>query len=184
MILIIGLGNPGKKYEYTRHNFGFISLNSLAKKNNITWKKHTTSNSLITYFKLKKEKIILAKPQNFINNSGISVKSLKQYYKIPTNKIIIIYDDIDITFNKLKISKSKSSGGHNGIYSIIQNLKSKEFIRIRLGIGPKKGKLESFVLKEFNKKEKNIIQEIIDTSHLALEEILNNNYDSAANKYN
>ena len=122
MKLIIGLGNPKKKYKYTRHNFGFLSLNSLSKKNNLTWKKHKISNSLITDFKYNKEKIILAKPQTFMNNSGSAVKLLKQYYKLPTNKIIVIYDDLDLPFNKLRISKSKSAGGHKGVDSIIKYL--------------------------------------------------------------
>ncbi len=184
MKLIIGLGNPEKKYQHTRHNFGFLSLNSLSKKNNLTWKKHKTSNSLITNFKYNKEKIILAKPQTFMNNSGSAAKLLKQYYKLPTNKIIVIYDDLDLPFNKLKISKSKSSGGHKGVDSIIQYLKSKEFIRMRLGIGPKKDNAESFVLGKFNEEQTKKLPEIIDTSHLALEEILAEGYDSASNKYN
>ncbi len=184
MKLIIGLGNPEKEHKYTRHNFGFLCLDSLAKKNNLTWQNNKASNSLITDYKYNKEKIILAKPQTYMNNSGYAVSLLKKYYKLPTNKIIVIYDDLDLPFNKLRISKSKSAGGHNGVDSIIKYLKSKEFIRIRLGVGPQKGKAESFVLHKFNKEEKNKLSEVLDTSHLALEEILNKDYNSAANKYN
>ena len=184
MKLIIGLGNPEKKYQDTRHNFGFLCLDSLAKKNNLLWHNNKTNNSLITDFKFKKEKIILAKPQTFMNNSGYAVSLLKKYYNLPPHKIIVIYDDLDLPFNKLRISKSKSAGGHKGVDSIIKYLKSKEFIRMRLGIGPQKGKAESFVLQKFKKEEKRKLPEIIDTSHLALEEILNKDYNSAANKYN
>lgn len=184
MKLIIGLGNPGKDYEYTRHNFGFLSLNSLAKKYNSTWKNHKISNSLITDFKFNREKIILAKPQTFMNNSGSTVSILKKYYKLKPENIIIIYDDIDIPFTKIRISKNKSAGGHNGIESIIKYLKSKDFLRIRLGIGPQRGKAESFVLKKFNKEQKKKIQNILDISNLVIEEVLNKDYNSAANKYN
>ncbi len=184
MKLIIGLGNPGKDYEYTRHNFGFLSLDSLANKYNSTWKNHKASNSLITDFKFKRERIILVKPQTFMNNSGSTVSILKKYYKLKLDDIIVIYDDIDLPFDKIRISKSKSAGGHNGVDSIIKYLKSKEFIRIRLGIGPQKGKAESFVLKEFNKEQKNKLQNILDNSNLDLEEILDKDYNSAANKYN
>ena len=171
MKLIIGLGNPDKEYEQTRHNFGYLSTDSLASKKEISWTKHKQSNSLIASFQGKKEKIILAKPLTYMNNSGKAVKALKQYYKTPVNRIIVIYDDIDLLYGKIRISKNRSAGGHKGIDSIIEHLKSKDFKRIRLGIGPQKGKAEDFVLKKFSSTEKKKLNEIIDTSNLILENI-------------
>ncbi|MBT4209834.1 MAG: aminoacyl-tRNA hydrolase [Candidatus Komeilibacteria bacterium] len=184
MKLIIGLGNPDKEYEATRHNFGWLALDSLAAKKEISWTKHKQSNSLIASWQGKKEKIIFAKPLTYMNNSGKAVKALKQYYKTPVNRIIVIYDDIDLPYGKIRISKNRSAGGHKGIDSMIAHLKSKDFKRIRLGIGPQKGKAEDYVLKKFSSTEKKKLNEILDTSHLILEDILSKSFDQAANKYN
>jgi len=184
MKLIIGLGNPDKEYEMTRHNFGWLVLDSLAAKKEVNWTKHKQSNSLIASWQGKKEKIVLAKPLTYMNNSGKAAKALKQFYKIPTNKIFAIYDDIDLPYGKIRISKNRSAGGHKGIDSMIEQLKSKDFKRIRLGIGPQKGKAEEFVLKKFSSAEKKQLNEILDTSHLILEYALENSFDEAANKYN
>lgn len=184
MKLIIGLGNPDKEYEMTRHNFGWLALDSLATKKEVNWTKHKQSNSLIADFKGKKEKVILAKPLTYMNNSGQAVKALKQFYKIPVNKILIIYDDIDLPYGKIRLSKNRSAGGHRGVDSIIEQLKSKDFKRIRLGIGPQQGKAEDFVLKKFSGEEKKQLSEIIDTSYLVIEDILENDFNYAANKYN
>ena len=184
MRLIIGLGNPDKEYEMTRHNFGWLALDSLALKKEINWTKHKPSNSLTADFGSKKEKIVLAKPLTYMNNSGLAVKALKQFYKIPVNKILVIYDDVDLPYGKIRISKNRSAGGHKGVDSIIEQLKSKDFKRIRLGIGPQQGSAEDFVLKKFSSDEKKQLNEIIDTSHLVIEDVLENGFDYAANKYN
>lgn len=184
MKLIIGLGNPDKEYEFTRHNFGYLVLDSLASKKELNWTKHKASNSLLTNFQGKKEKVIIAKPLTYMNNSGQAVKALKQFYKTPVNKIIVIYDDIDLPYGKVRVSKNRSAGGHKGLESIIEHLGSKDFKRIRLGIGPQIGKAEDFVLKTFSSDEKKKLNELLDTSHLVLEEILDKGFDTAANKYN
>lgn len=184
MKLIIGLGNPDKEHCCTRHNFGWMAVDSLVDKNESNWQKHKNSNSLVCEYKHGREKIVLAKPLTYMNNSGQAVKALKKYYKLPVNKIIIIYDDIDLPFGKHRLSKNRGAGGHRGIESIIQHLKSKDFKRLRLGIGPQKGKSEQFVLKKFSADEKKKLPEIIDTAHLIIEAILNKNFDLAANKYN
>jgi len=183
MRLIIGLGNPDKEHEQTRHNFGWLVLDSLTEKKELNWTKNKQSNSLIATLE-GKEKIILVKPLTYMNNSGQAVKALKQFYKIPVNKIIVIYDDIDLPYGKIRISKNRSAGGHKGVDSIIQHLKSKDFKRLRLGIGPQKGKAEDFVLEKFSAEEKKQLKEIIDTSHLVLEDILDKGFDIAASKYN
>jgi len=184
MKLIIGLGNPESNYQWHRHNFGYLALDNIASKNNLTWQQHKISNSLVVEFQLGKEKILLAKPLTFMNNSGLAVQALKHFYKIPDKNIIVIHDDLDLDFGKLRISYNRSAGGHNGLISIIEQIKSKDFTRIRLGIGPQKGKAEDFVLKDFSKEEKKQLPEITDTVYLALETILNDGTDKAANKYN
>jgi len=184
MKLIVGLGNPDKEYQNTRHNFGWLVVDALAEKKQLKWTKHQTGHSLTTDFNLGREKIILAKPLTYMNNSGQAVSSLQQFFKISKTELVVVYDDIDLPFGKIRISTNRSAGGHNGLESIINHLKSKDFKRIRLGIGPQTGAAEDFVLKKFNSSEKRKLSEIIDTSHLILETILEKGFDWAANKYN
>lgn len=184
MKLIVGLGNPDKEYQNTRHNLGWLVLDALAEKKQLKWTRHQSGHSLTTDFSLGKEKIILAKPLTYMNNSGQAVSSLQKFFKISTNDLLVIYDDIDLPFGKIRISNNRSAGGHNGVESIINQIKSKDFKRIRLGIGPQTGPAEDFVLKKFNSSEKIKLSEIIDTSHLILETILEKSFDWAANKYN
>lgn len=184
MRLIIGLGNPDKEYLHTRHNFAWMSLDNLALKYNLNWTKNKNSNSLITSFISGREKIILAKPLTYMNNSGIATRALKNFFKLPNNKIIVVYDDLDLPYGNIKLSKNRNSGGHKGVESIIEQLKSKDFKRIRLGIGPKVGNAEDFVLQKFNAEEKNKLKEILDTSNLIIENILQKGFDKATTKYN
>lgn len=184
MKLIIGLGNPGKEYQQTRHSFGFLALDAILAKKKLTWSKDKDSQSLLAIFQDEDEKIILCQAQTFMNNSGEAVQKLKKFYKLKNEDIIVVYDDLDLIFGTFKISTKRSSGGHNGIESIIEHLKSIDFIRLRLGIGPQIGKAEDFVLKKFNADEKKKIPEIIDSCHLALELIIREGWQAAANKYN
>ena len=135
-------------------------------------------------FKLEKEKALLVKPLTFMNKSGLTVKYLKQFYKVTRHKLVIIHDDLDLPFGLLRLSRNKSAGGHKGIESIIQEIKTKDFVRIRLGIGPQKGSAEDFVLKKFTAEEKEKLPEIIDSSHLILETLLDQGFTFTANKYN
>lgn len=184
MKLIVGLGNPDKEHCGTRHNFGFMVLDKLIEKRGLVWKQNKKNNCLESSFQYGRKKIFVAKPLSYMNNSGQVIKALKQYYKLPVNKIAVIYDDIDLPFGTIRLSKNRGAGGHKGIESIIQHLKSKDFKRIRLGIGPQKGKSENFVLQKFSSDEKKKLPEIIDTSHLVIEAILKKNFDTAATKYN
>jgi PTH1 family peptidyl-tRNA hydrolase len=184
MKLIIGLGNPEKEHQWTRHNFGWLALDNLAEKHELKWRKHKISQANITELHLGREKIILAKPLTFMNNSGLAVVALKQFYKIRSKDVIVVYDELALDFGKIRISQNRSAGGHNGVESIIQNIKSKEFVRIRLGIGPQLGKAEKFVLQKFSREEKKKLPEIIDTTYLAIETVLKEGVDKAANQYN
>jgi len=144
MVLIVGLGNPGKKYEKTRHNIGSKIISELES--------------------LNLENISLAKPTTFMNESGKAVKKLLKSYKLNPNDLIIIHDDIDIPLGEFKIQKNRGSAGHKGIQSIIDALGTKDFQRIRIGICPQKGKpkdVEKFVLQNFTKSEEKILKQVI-----------------------
>lgn len=163
MKIIVGLGNPGEKFEGTRHNLGFAVLNKMQKENKFpNFSLNKKLKTEISEGILNEEKIILAKPQTFMNLSGGAVSLLMKYYK--KGELIIIHDDVDIALGKIKESNNSGSAGHKGVQSIIDSLKTKEFKRIRIGILPQKGKpsdIDKFVLKKFSETEEKIIKEII-----------------------
>ena len=162
MRLIVGLGNPGEEYKKTRHNAGFLAVNEIA--NNFHFPTSNSKfNAEISQATLNNEKIFLVKPQTFMNNSGEAIRAIADYYKINTEDIIIIHDDLDIPLGEYKISKNKNSGGHKGVQSIIDYLRTKDFTRIRIGIMTENKKIptEKFVLEEFNKDELEKINKII-----------------------
>jgi PTH1 family peptidyl-tRNA hydrolase len=155
MKLIIGLGNPGEKYQKTRHNIGFILLDLLAEEMNINFELNSNLNAEIAEFKQGTEKILLCKPQTFMNNSGQAVSKIINYYKIDLKDILVIQDEIDLPFGKIKFATNSSSAGHKGIQSIVDHLGTQEFQRLRFGINHETNPLptEIFVLKNFSQKE-------------------------------
>jgi len=163
MFLIIGLGNPGSKYIKTRHNIGFRVLDEFQNENNFSdFEFSKKFNSLISDGIIKKKAIILAKPQTFMNSSGIAVKKLINFYKIKSSAIIVIHDDIDLFFGTIKVSERRGSAGHKGVESIIKELGTKDFIRLRIGIKDKKLKYkntEKYVLEKFTEQEEKQIKE-------------------------
>ena len=164
MKLIIGLGNPGKKYEKTRHNTGFLVVNKIA--NNFQFPVsgfNSKFNAEISQDAIDNEKVILVKPLTFMNSSGQAVRAVLDYYKIDPRDIIVIHDDLDIPLGEYKISKNKNSGGHKGVQSIIDYLRTKDFTRIRIGIMTENKKIptEKFVLERFSEKEVGIVEGII-----------------------
>ncbi|RKD20915.1 peptidyl-tRNA hydrolase, PTH1 family [Caminicella sporogenes DSM 14501] len=184
MYVIVGLGNPGKKYEGTRHNVGFDVVEYLGYRNNIDIKK-IKHKALIGEGMIEGKKVMLVKPQTFMNLSGESVLEICRYYDVDFNKLIVIYDDIDIDFGKIRIRKKGSAGTHNGMRNIIYNLQSDEFPRIRIGIGkPEKGDLVSYVIGKFKDDEKEDILISIKTAACALECIIREGIDKAMNMYN
>lgn len=188
MILIVGLGNPGIKYERTRHNIGFRVLDKFQKENDFPdFKFSKKSNSLISKKNTGKEKIILSKSETFMNSSGQTVKKLTTYYSIPTINLITVHDDIDLLLGKMRISKNKGSAGHKGVESIIKELGSKNFARLRIGIGNQKLEVKNrwkFVLKNFTKKEEKIVEKIIKENCSALKMILSKGLEKAMNEFN
>ncbi len=156
-VLIVGLGNPGTKFKYTRHNAGFLALDYLREKWGLgDFKGEERFLAQISQGDVEGKKIILAKPQSFMNNSGVSVKSLIKNLKLKIKNLIVVHDDSDLAFGKIKVSQGAGPAGHKGVKSIIDELRTKNFVRARIGIRPEgsKEKAENFVLKNFSRQEK------------------------------
>ena len=186
MLVIVGLGNPDDKYQGTRHNVGFDVIDLLAEKYNIavdTKKQRAYIGKGI----IGGQKVILAKPQTYMNLSGESVRSLVEYYKVdPETELLIIFDDISLDVGQLRIRKKGSAGGHNGIKNIIANLGTSVFQRIKVGVGekPKGYDLADYVLGRFSKEERELIKEGFECAAEAVAMITAGEIDQAMNKYN
>ena len=183
MKLIVGLGNPGKKYEHTRHNMGFDVVDLFSELAQIDIDKDAFK-GLVGRGKVFDEDVYLLKPQTFMNLSGESVREIVSYFKIPKEDIIVIYDDLDLEPGKIRLRLSGSSGGHRGIQNIIEQLGTEDIKRIRIGIGKPTYDTIDYVLGKPLKEEQVLIDEAIKKAVDALKEILKNNFDSAMNKYN
>ena len=186
MFIIAGLGNPTKEYEGTRHNVGFAVIDALADKYNISvdTKKHR---ALIGKGMIEGQKVILAKPQTFMNLSGESVRSLLDYYKIDEEEeLLVIYDDISLDVGQLRIRKKGSAGGHNGIKNIIAHLGTQVFARIKVGVGekPKGYDLADYVLGHFSGAERDTMEESYAQAVEAVVQILGGDIDGAMGIYN
>lgn len=164
MKLIVGLGNPGEAYAPSRHNIGFTVVKAVAKKYKAALKKDYTISSLSARIKIAGQNVALAIPLTFMNLSALAVKPLMKKYKIDLNNLLVVCDDLDLEFGRLKIRASGSSAGHRGIQSIIDLLKKEDFARLRIGIGRPNKDLEAadYVLSAFTKKEKMQVSEIIE----------------------
>lgn len=184
MILVIGLGNPGEKFENTRHNAGFVALDFFAKHHSfVDFKMVKKHNALVS----EKDDVMLVKPQTFMNESGKAVKKITTHYKLPTTNLVVVHDEIDLLLGKFKITKDSGSGGHKGVDSIISHLGTKDFIRFKIGVCPEKGKptsVETFVIKKFTKEEKDILDPIIAKTADALDFFIKNGLERAMNEYN
>ncbi|MBW5378270.1 aminoacyl-tRNA hydrolase [Brachyspira pilosicoli] len=184
--LVIGLGNPGEEYKNHRHNIGFIIIDKLAQNLSLKFD-NNKKKSLFTRAKLNNIDFILLKPQTFMNLSGESAIYISKFFNINPEDIIVIYDDMDIPFGTFKIKKGGSSGGHNGIKSLIAQLQTDDFIRLRVGIGrPSFGKkVNDYVLSSFSKSEReNIDNDLGENVIEAIKTILFESYTIAQNKYN
>lgn len=185
MYAVIGLGNPGREYENTRHNIGFNTVDLLADRNGIDINK-IKFKSVYGKGRIGNESVLLLKPQTYMNNSGISVLELCKYYKIPIENILVVVDDIDIDFGTVRIKRKGSAGTHNGLKSIIYHLQRDDFPRIKIGIGspPSEWDLADFVLSRFQNKEEKIIIESIEVACESIETIIKEDIDKAMNKFN
>lgn len=185
MKIIIGLGNPGKDYALTRHNVGFWCIDRLAKRYNLGgWDRR--SSAVICRGKILGENVVLVKPRTYVNNSGRAVLYLLARFHEPANSIVVIYDDLDLSLGRMRVRASGGSGGHNGVKSIIESLKSAEFARIRVGIGrPSEYKdAVDHVLGTFTPHEVDTISEVLDTAEQAVISILRHGVDQTMNRFN
>lgn len=185
MYYIVGLGNPGMQYENTRHNAGFICIDYLARKFDIDVKK-IKFKSLVGQGVISGHKVMLVKPQTYMNNSGEALREIFNYFDFEHNKLIVIYDDIDIDFGSIRIRRKGSAGTHNGMKSIIYNLQFDDFPRIKIAVGKKPSYMDlaNFVLSGFNKEESRIIEEEIMLANESIEMILSEGIEKAMSVYN
>lgn len=184
--LIVGLGNPGAKYETTRHNAGFLCVTKLEDSLGFKVKK-LKYHSLIGDTRIGNKKVLVIKPQTMMNNSGVAVGECAKFYKIPPENIIVIFDDISLEPGKLRIKRKGSAGGHNGIKSIIAHLGSENFPRIKLGVGKKPHPdydLADWVLGNFPKSDIPLMRNAMADACDALEYIISGDIDAAMSKYN
>ncbi|MBM7623892.1 aminoacyl-tRNA hydrolase [Sporohalobacter salinus] len=185
MKLIVGLGNPGFKYVATRHNIGFRVIDNFAAKKQIKIEKEEQE-ALTGSFHFKGEKVILAKPQTYMNNSGRSVGKLADWYNIALKDIIIIYDDLDLKTGQLKIKPSGGHGGHNGVKSIFNHLGTTDISRVRVGIGrpPEYMTVTDYVLGKFDNEEEDKAARAVKEAVEAIEDILLQGIEQSMNNYN
>ena len=185
MYLIVGLGNPEEEYARTRHNMGFDTINKISEKYNIKVNK-SKFNSLYGIGTIEGEKVILLKPQTYMNLSGVAVRDFINFYKLLPENIIVIYDDLDIEPGIIKIRKKGGPGTHNGMKSVVNEIKTKEFCRIRIGIGnpEHKNDLLNYILTRIPDEEYKILQESHTNACESVVEIIKNGIDTAMNKYN
>ena len=186
MFIIVGLGNPGKQYENTRHNIGFEAIDALIDAYNVPYsgKAHK---AMYEKGSIGGQKVILAKPMTYMNLSGESVRELVDYYKVdPETELLVIYDDVSLEPGNIRIRKKGSAGGHNGIKSIIAHLGTQNFQRIKIGVGekPKNWDLADYVLGKFSDEDKKMLEESLKNTIKATELIVMDEIDEAMNLYN
>jgi len=183
--LIVGLGNPGREYHLNRHNIGFLAVDRVGSKMEIPLG-HLRSKALIGEKIFTDKKIFLAKPQTFMNQSGLSVASLLRFYRVPLEQLLVIYDDLDLPLGTIRLRENGSSAGHKGMNSIIEQLGSSDFPRLRLGIGRPNGRMDvmDYVLQDFNDNETEILSLTLDCAFAATELFLNYGIDAAMTKFN
>ena len=186
MWLIAGLGNPGLQYEKTRHNAGFMAADRLSEKHGAQFNKHKFD-AVCADFKINDNRILLVKPQTYMNNSGRAVSALLNFYKIPTDRLIVMFDDISLDIGKLRLRRKGSHGGHNGIKDIIELTGTDDIMRIKIGVGERENRdydLKDWVLGKIPTEQMTDFNKALDRAALAAEEIITRGIDSAMNKYN
>ena len=185
MWIVVGLGNPGRKYSKTRHNVGFLFMKQVAKDWNFKIKRERYS-SRIVEVERKNERILLAMPQSYMNKSGQAVGQILERTREKPEQLIVIYDDLDIPLGEIRIRKEGSPGSHKGMISIVREINSTQFPRIRIGIGPLSPGVSAtdYVLSPFEREERSILKESVGRAQIALELILDGEIEKAMNLYN
>jgi len=186
--MVVGLGNPGLQYEFSRHNIGFRIIDNLAREIETEFKKVKSYDSLISRGKINNHNLRLVKPQTYMNLSGKSVSKIVSYYRISFQDLLIVYDDLNLELGQIRIRKRGSAGGHKGVESIIQYLNSEDIPRLRIGIGKpsinSNFDYASYVLSNFNNNEKDKISEVIQLSTEAIKTVIEDGLEKAMRKYN
>jgi PTH1 family peptidyl-tRNA hydrolase len=183
--LIVGLGNPGRKFERNRHNVGFMLLNRLSIKLSENFGR-VESKALVSKTTYQGERVILVKPQTFMNNSGVSVNSLVRFYQVPLENLLVVYDDVDLPLGILRLRPSGGSAGQKGMQSIIERLGMDEFPRLRIGTGRPPGRIEAadYVLQDFPAQENDILNETLDRAVESVLTFIQDGLDKAMNLFN
>ena len=184
--IIVGLGNPGKEYEYTRHNAGFLTLERLSEKYNVKINK-LKFKSLYSDVLISGKRCLLLKPSTYMNKSGEAVREVMNFYKVPIEKVIVVFDDISLEPSHIRIKRKGTDGGHNGIKNIIYLTGKDNFPRIKIGVGKKphpQYNLADWVLSSFKKEEEKLISEAFDKAVQAIEIIVAGDIDKAMNEFN
>jgi PTH1 family peptidyl-tRNA hydrolase len=183
--LIAGLGNPGKEYQFSRHNMGFLVLENLAARHNISLSKKKFD-ALYGSGDIGSEKALLLTPMTYMNRSGQAVSSFLRYFNLPLDHLIVIHDDLDLSWNRLRLAPNGGAAGHKGILSLFDHLPSKDFIRLRIGIGRPVEKIpvEAYVLQPFSNTEKKEIPPLMDLACEAIETLLSQGLTTAMNRFN
>ena len=185
MKMIVGLGNPGPEYAKTRHNVGFMAIEEIKKSGSFPLER-AKFQAMITKGKLEGEEVLLVRPMTYMNNSGIAVRAVMDFYKLTPRDVVIIYDDTDLDTAAVRIRQRGSSGSHNGMKSIVQHLGTEDFPRIRIGIGkrPAEWDLADYVLSTFPPEEMAKIQEALETTSDAVKTLVKGGVDLAMNRFN
>jgi PTH1 family peptidyl-tRNA hydrolase len=185
MWLIIGLGNPGKEYQRTRHNIGFRVVDRLARERGIQFRKRR-SGAQVAEGRVRRERIVLAKPLTYMNKSGVAVKKLVKASGIPLERLVVVHDDLDLACGRMKIKEKGGHGGHKGVQSIMEELGSAEFLRVKVGIGkpPSQKEGADYVLSPFAADERALVKASVEQAAEAIEAIIVSGTDKAMNTYN
>jgi PTH1 family peptidyl-tRNA hydrolase len=183
--LVVGLGNPGEQYQASRHNLGFLTIDHLAARHGISLQRRGFD-AFLGQGRIANEAVLLAKPQTFMNLSGVALEKLLAYFRTDFENLLVIHDDLDLPFQTVRLKKGGGSGGHKGLISISEHLGSSDFSRIRIGIGKpdRKGMVESYVLSPFTAEEQKELPTVIAAASEAASEIVKNGIESAMRIYN
>lgn len=183
--MVVGLGNPGREYRETRHNIGFMVVDTFASRHGIPMSK-VQNKAILGIGRFADRKIILVKPQTYMNLSGQAVSALVRFYKIPINNMIVVNDDVDLPFGTIRMRPGGGSAGQKGINSVIEHLGSQDFPRLRMGVGRPPGQMDpaAYVLQPFHKNEKEILSEFLDRAAEALDCFIELGLDTAMNRFN
>lgn len=183
--LIVGLGNPGPEYRQNRHNVGFMVLDEVAKELGESFGR-VQSNAMVAQARHGEERLVLAKPRSYMNRSGGAVRALKNFYKLPMERLLVIYDEVDLPFGTLRLRPEGSSAGHKGMRSIIENLGGQDFARLRVGVGRPPGRMQTpdYVLQDFSRQEQEELPFVLGRAAAATLSFVREGIEAAMNHYN